>query len=281
MTGGRLDAMSAGPLSPSDLRNASSIVLARLESVRPAPWTGSPRPLRISTIELTFATESTVKGESTSQFAMVVRQAEQGPRAFVAPCDAQLWADKQLETSARFILFSCDQLRSCFRVESPVLAPEIRLLTAAILEEWSVPRFIERFDATPTFLTAQWILDQLSIASFSNYGDLNGVLTWLEQPSVNPPFRRRLFDELVNRSIQNEPILPKISARLLISAFRIAACTGEDPFKQHLIETLLPSLQASNTGLTAASVFADFPEDLPIARSVAAENTLLGEWLRQ
>jgi hypothetical protein len=266
----------------SSIRDSSVIAVVRIETSDAHPWAAGPKQMQVRTVDLGLAVERTLKGRAAAQhFHITVEQSQPGPRETATPGP---WSGRSIEPGARYILFSRTELSHADRVEPVESESTVRLALDAESTRDPLGDLLARAPVSaPNPLFGEYVLDRLGEAPFSDYGQFDVLLSYLESPGPPEPFRRQVLSGIFTMVMNADPAPQRFWSRLAVSGFRVAALKQAEDFRDAILSTYLPNLVGLSGGLSPKSanqVFQNFPGDRLTAREQAAGRPLLMKWLQ-
>ncbi len=265
----------------SSIRDSSVIAVVRIEGSDAHPWAAGQKQMQVRTVDLGLAVERALKGRAPAQhFRLTVEQSQPGPRDIAAPSP---WSGKSIEPGARYILFSRTDLSHADRVEPVESESTVRLALEADSAREPLGDLLPKAPASALNpLLGEYVLDRLRELRFSDNGQFDALLSYLESPRPPEAFRRQVLSGIFAIVMNSDPVPQRFWSRLAVAGFRVASLKQAEGFRDAILSTYLPNLLGLSGGLspkTANQVFQDFPGDRLTAREQAARWPLLMKWL--
>ena len=266
-------------MTQSSIRDSSHIDLVRIERSTPSAWTPGPRHTRVRTVAITIAVEHELKGKPDSQLAFEIQQTEPGPRTIAVP---GAWSGKSVDPGSRLIVFSASDPAHATRVEEAATLPQVETAVQADRQKWRLGELgikASREALGPLF--GEYVLSRLDEILYSDAGQFDSLLSWLETDRVPADFRLQMMSAIYPRVISDDPAPPAFWSRLAVSGFRIVSMPDAGALRESMLSTYLPNLLGLNDGIsrkTPQQVFAHFPQDRARAHTAVSVSPLLNQW---
>jgi hypothetical protein len=252
------------PNSSSELLRATHIGLVRLETVQPSEWQPAGR-IEQRRVLLTVTLLELYKGDLRERVGATVslpvwQSRPAGLRIFAVP---GVWSGYELESGARFVLFSVSSSQiaeevfveqSLFRVEPAATAvPDVLLALRGGVPEISVADHIARCnDEMPTwgYLFARYFEARMPEAFFNHFRDFDALMHAVEDPRLSATATRILLAAAYSKLMLYDPAPPIFLHRLLMATERVLQTSRGESLRAAVLETYLPNLLGITGGLT-------------------------------
>ncbi len=271
--------IKAVPGSPSAVLRATHILLFRIESSRPSPFTTNAVGNPERTVGLTVVVEEVLKGEIQyppgTPVQLEIRQTGRlGTRMYMVP---GVWSDQPIDPGTRLVAFAAGPTGRvaelladpyCFRILPPEeCRNDVRLALRAESGDVSTTDLLKTANSGASYLHyvfAEYLVARLNGSLLSNLEDFRLLMAFLENPALPGVPRSTVLTFAGNQMAALAPAPRAYVESLAATMFHLIGLPQAAPLAGNLIGVYLPNLLGLRGGAPrqrASDLFQDAPKE--------------------